>query len=71
MPLRNIESREDREEVRGSEITVWERGTARAEKKEREFEMQGEVAKEDEEKWLAEAIAGLQQNAFYMRRALV
>jgi hypothetical protein len=26
---------------------------------------------EDEEKWLAAGIAGLQQNAFYMHRALV
>lgn len=26
---------------------------------------------EDEEKWLAEGIAGLQHNAFYMHRALV
>ncbi|XP_078431095.1 vacuolar protein sorting-associated protein 35B-like [Wolffia australiana] len=32
--------------------------------------MQGEVGKEDEEKWLAEGIGGLQQNAFYMRRAM-
>lgn len=28
-------------------------------------------AMEDEEKWLAEAIAGIQHNAFYMHRALV
>lgn len=26
---------------------------------------------EDEEKWLAEGIAGVQQNAFFMHRALV
>ena len=26
---------------------------------------------EDEEKWLAAAITGLQQNSFYMHRALV
>ncbi|KAE9450294.1 hypothetical protein C3L33_17803, partial [Rhododendron williamsianum] len=26
---------------------------------------------EDEDKWLASGIAGLQQNAFYMHRALV
>lgn len=26
---------------------------------------------EDEEKWLAAGIAGLQQNAFYMHRSLV
>lgn len=26
---------------------------------------------EDEEKWLAEGIAGVQHNAFYMHRALV
>lgn len=26
---------------------------------------------EDEEKWLSAGIAGLQQNAFYMHRALV
>lgn len=26
---------------------------------------------EDEEKWLAAGIAGLQQNAFYMHRAMV
>jgi vacuolar protein sorting-associated protein 35 len=26
---------------------------------------------EDEDKWLAEGIAGIQHNAFYMHRALV
>jgi vacuolar protein sorting-associated protein 35 len=26
---------------------------------------------DDEERWLAEGIAGVQQNAFYMHRALV
>lgn len=33
--------------------------------------MLAEVGREDEEKWLAEGIAGLQQNAYYMGRALV
>jgi hypothetical protein len=29
------------------------------------------AGKEDEDKWLAEGIAGIQHNAFYMHRALV
>jgi vacuolar protein sorting-associated protein 35 len=33
--------------------------------------MHADTAAEDEEKWLAEGIAGVQQNAYYMHRALV
>lgn len=33
--------------------------------------MMNSEAMEDEEKWLAEAIAGIQHNAYYMHRALV
>lgn len=38
---------------------------------ERETEIMISDVVEDEEKWLAAGIAGLQQNAFYMHRALV
>lgn len=33
--------------------------------------MHADTVAEDEEKWLAEGIAGVQQNAYYMHRALV